>query len=283
MAIIDEPVALYFQLESGQRADLEAVSAASIAWAQAIRAAASAIDPEAEIRLELIGANKGSMRVLTAIERRVQRLQDGWTKWPLTVRLGLGLAVFITTTGYPTYEHYFGDEGFSELEKKELSEIVAKAQSAPGFDMPKRQMFKAVEKDRKIVGVGVASGAEEPPKLIVPRSQFAERSGLWELQSDAQDRQRIVGLTLDVVLVAAQFENAPRSWTFRQEGLPPFTAIMKDKRFLDAMERNEVRERLRMKIPMTIRLEVREVFKNGDWMVGRKGQSVVEVIAPSVD
>jgi hypothetical protein len=66
-------------------------------------------------------------------------------------------------------------------------------------------------------------------------------------------------------------------------GLPEFSAVMRDKRFLAALKDNHVRENLRTGIRMTLRLAIKE-HKVGDvWLVKRGGRSVVEVISPEVN
>jgi hypothetical protein len=57
---------------------------------------------------------------------------------------------------------------------------------------------------------------------------------------------------------------------------------MNDKRFLAALLQDHVRERLRVGIPMTLRLAVKEVKVDGVWQQKSGGRSVVEVISPKV-
>ena len=109
----DGEISLYFDLKQDHKADLEVIAAAVLRWAEAIRAAARELDPEAKIKLEFVDAQDGSLRLnvlLEWAEEHVKRVQDGWGKYPRLVRLALALAVFVPTVGYPTYDFYFGDE-----------------------------------------------------------------------------------------------------------------------------------------------------------------------------
>lgn len=198
-------------------------------------AAASEIDPGAEFRIEMLGAAEGSLRFLTAIERQLERVQTGWGKFPKATSIALALAVFVPTVGVPTYDFYFGDHGLPPADRQRIDELIKIAHSAPGFDAPRRQMFKTLDRDQKITGVGVASGARTTPIIIVPRNQFAEHSGLFQLSAEQVPDERTLDLTLEVTLVSANFENAPRKWLFRQQGMETFSAIMRDKRFLKAL------------------------------------------------
>ena len=64
----DQGISLYFALREGRRADLEVVSEAALHWIAAIRAAASEIDPNVHIRVELIDADVGSLRLNTILD-----------------------------------------------------------------------------------------------------------------------------------------------------------------------------------------------------------------------
>lgn len=58
---------------------------------------------------------------------------------------------------------------------------------------------------------------------------------------------------------------------------------MRDAHFLAALEANHVKESLRVGIPMTLRLEAKEVRVGSVWVAKPRGRrSVVEVIAPKV-
>jgi hypothetical protein len=229
----------------------------------------------------MLGATVGSLRWLAAIERGLEAVHSGFGRYPRLVQLGIALAVFVPVSGIPTYHFYFGDHGLPDEDRERLDEVIALARSAPGVEEPRRKMFSALEADPKITGVGVGSGATGKPPFIIPSNQFAEHGGLF-LPQEPPELERTVWPILDVELVTAHLSNSARTWTFKQEGLPPFGAIMKDKRFLDALERDEVKERLRSHIPMRIQLEVREVFKDGEWRVKPRGRVVVRVLEPDV-
>ena len=55
---------------------------------------------------------------------------------------------------------------------------------------------------------------------------------------------------------------------------------MRDEKFLGALERQAVRESLRAHIPMTIRLQIKQIHEAGEWKVKRRGRTVIEVISP---
>ncbi|MDR7153874.1 hypothetical protein J2W40_000677 [Sphingobium xenophagum] len=283
-------LSLYFDTRPGELADLEVAAAAAIEWAQGIKAAASAIDPNCDYRVSLVAAKPGSSNWIAKIEQSkpnqaAKRVARGWKKIPVIMRLGIGLAVVVPTTVKPTLDYWLGDDGFSETQKREMLEIYEKAKSSEPVKGHHKAMFKIVQRDEKITGVGTGMphGENWKPKALVPADQFAEADGLFELQEEAED-ERTIPQTLDVVLVTPRLENAPRAWTFRQEGIPGnFNAVMKDKKFLAALERSAVRESLRLNIPMRIRMEIKQRKTDGEWKVMRQGRSVVEVVSPLVE
>lgn len=280
-------LSLYFATAPGTLADLEVVAAAAIQWAQGLKVAAAAVDPEYEYRVSLVAARSGSSNWIARLERSsvnksARRIERGWKKLPLVMRLGIDLAVAIPVTIKLTYEYWTGHDGFSEAQKREMREIYEKAGSHEAVQGHGRAIYRAAQRDPKItaIGTGVPHGSDWKPASTVPANRFAEADGLFEPEQSAAG-ERVVPQTLDVILVTPRLENAQRAWTFRQEGLPgTFNAIMKDRRFLAALDRSGIRESLRANIPMRIRLEIRQREVDGEWRVARQGRVVSEVISP---
>ncbi|MBZ9983999.1 hypothetical protein LB521_22960 [Mesorhizobium sp. BR-1-1-8] len=284
----DGHLSLYFTLKEGEKADLEVVAAAAIQWVEALRAAAREIVPEAQIKVELVDAQESSLRFNTVLdwaEEQLARIEEGTGKHRRLAKLAIALAVFVPVTGYPTYEFYFGDQptlSLSEEDRLRIDGFLERTRNLPEVEEKRRKMFRTLERDPSISGVGVAEGRKDPPAVLVPSKEFAERGGLWAIQDDVVDK-RTLWPVLDVALIGPVLLNKPRAWTFQPEGLPEFKAMMKDKRFLAALDESHVREQLRTGIPMTIRLKVDEIKENGVWTVKRGGRSVVEVISPRID
>jgi hypothetical protein len=281
-------VSLYFGLEKGQRADLEIVAIAALEWVESARAAAREIDPTAEIRIELINAAESSLRfnvVLDWIETQLARIDEGSGQYWRIRRLAVALAIFVPTVGYPTFEFYFGDKAaqFSEEDRHALHEILDTLKKNPDVVTHRQNFFKTVESDKSITGAGISEGHSDPPVILVPRNQFPEQSGVWQLLGSDDERDRTTFPLVDVTLVSPALVPTPRSWTFQPPGLPEFTATMRDRHFLAALEHNHVRERLRVGIAMKLRLEVKEKKVDGFWKLKRGGRSVIEVISPKVE
>jgi hypothetical protein len=287
---LDGAVGLYLDLKPNELVDLEVAAMAAIEWARGLKAAAVALDHSYDYRVSLIAAEPGSSRWMAKVERSkanqlAKDVKQGWEKVPLILRLTIGLAVVIPVTLKPTWDYWMGEEGFTEQQKQELREMLNEASQAPQVQAHRQSMYRQFQRDPTItsVGGGVPTSPEWRPDRTVPADQFAEGDGLFEPRRE-EDEERIVPQELDVILVTPRLENAPRAWTFRQEGIPgTFNAIMKDKRFLAALDRSAVRETFRSNIPMRIRLSIKQQKVDGEWRVARQGRVVTEVISPRVD
>ena len=279
-------ISLYFGLKDGERADLEVVAKAALEWIESVRAAAREIAPESQIRIELINAHESSLRlnaILDWVETELTRIQEGAGRYPRITKLAIALAIFVPTVGVPTYDFYFGDKtvALNEQDRQLLNELLERTRQNPEVKAKRQKFFKTLEHDPSISGAGVSEGHRDPLIVLVPSEHFAERGGLWAILSD-DEQERTTYPVVDAVLVSAVLVPTPRAWTFQPPGLPKFSATMRDKQFLSALEHDSVRERLRVGIPMTLRLKVKEKKVDGAWVVKRGGRSVIEVISPKV-
>ncbi|MGV8988605.1 MAG: hypothetical protein ACOH2H_20265 [Cypionkella sp.] len=293
VAIADsETVSLYLDLKPNERVDLEVAAMAAIEWSKTLKAASLVIDPAFQYRVILIAAEPGSSKWLAKIERSpinqvAKDISLGWDKIPLVVRLTAATAAFVLVTAIPTYEFYFADDGFTDVQLKQWKELLEKVVRDPQVKSHRKAMYRELQRDKNItaVGGGIPDSPTWRPSEMLPANRFAEADGLFEPQIEPQeDQQRTIYKTLDVILVSPQLVNAALAWTFRQDGIPGrFTAMMKDARFLAALEASGIRETFRLNIPMRIVLEIKEIIVNGEWKLKRRGRSVVEVLSPAPD
>lgn len=283
----EDAISLHFGLASGESADLEVIASATLQWIGAIQAAAHALDPEAQVKVAIIDADQSSLRLNTILswaEDQLARLDRGSSKYPRLRKLAVALAIFLIIDAPLTFDHYTGETTTIELsedDRRRLDEFLEKIRRTPDFPQPRQGFFRELERDPSISSVEVSEGPDTPSLVSVPRAEFPERGGLWVMEEAEQERT--IHHILDVVLISPVLINEPRAWHFAQEGLPEFRAIMKDRRFLAALEQQHVQERLRTGIRMRIQLEIKEYWKDNAWKVRRKGRSVTQVISPTVD
>ena len=142
---------LYFALKPGRRADLEVVSAAALQWVEAMRIAARRLEPNADIRVELVATPEGSLRlsaVLDWVERKLADIEEGKIKHPRLKKLAVALALFVVFTGYPTYDFYFGDDA-TELtlnpeDRKLLEELLQRIGKTPDGGLSLQESAKVL-------------------------------------------------------------------------------------------------------------------------------------------
>ncbi|MGQ0559223.1 MAG: hypothetical protein ACT4OE_06515, partial [Sphingosinicella sp.] len=228
----ENQLSLYFDLKPGKKADLEIISAAAIAWVEALRATAQAIDPESDIKVELVDADESSLIFNTVVEwlerhvePKLKRIERGGKRLPRTKKLAFALMLFVIVTGYPTYDFYFGDEPFTDEDRQMLKEIYDQVVNEPAVETAKKKFYRTLEREPAITGVGIKEKPEDrKPIILVPSDRFAEAGGLWtpDVEEDDLEVSRPV---LDVVLVKPALVNRQRSWTFKPEGLPDFEAV----------------------------------------------------------
>lgn len=274
---------LYFALAEGRKADLEIVSTAAIQWVETLRAIAQAISPDADVRVELLSADESSLNFRTVVEwfeRNIEpileRLERGGAKLPRTKKLLLALIPFLFITAPSTWQTYFGDN-FTEADRETLKRVEADL----AVKTAQKRLYRTVQRDPAIAAMGIKESKEAPPLILVPANRFAEADGLFSPDQDVPEQ--ITHPVLEVTLVKPALVHTPRAWTFKPDGLPEFDAVMRDARVLHAIQERGFPDRLREGIRMTVRLEVREAFVDGEWKLVRGGRSVTRVISPKVD
>lgn len=285
-----DQLGLYFQLKGGREADLEIMSAAAIAWVESLRAIAKAVQPDSDVRVGIVDADKSSLIYNTVIEwiqkriePRVDEVKRGDGRVPHTRSLLLGLVPFVLVTAIPTYDFYFGNGNFTDEDRAMLKQLADASKADVAAETAKRKFYRTVEREPLVTAVGAKTRSQAEPVVLVPVEQFATAGGLWA-SPEEEIAERVTRPVLEVVLVKPALVHTPRAWTFKPEGLPEFDAVMRDPQVLAAMQPDRgLPERLREGIPMTIRLEVKEVLVDGQWKLVRGGRSVIKVISPKVD
>jgi hypothetical protein len=277
---------------------LEVIATAALEWLESARAAARELEPTAQIRVGLVDADESSLRLNTIfdwVESHLERIDKGSGRNPRLRKLAIALAIFVATKGPETYTHYFGpqqevllkeeDRKLIEEHSRLLNELIERTQKNPDVGVRRQKFFKALERDSSITAAGISEGPKAEPIVMIPSDQFAENGGLWAIvETDSEPDERTIHPVLDVTLISPVLVPVPRPWRFRVDGLPEFNATMRDEHFLAALKADHVKERLRIGIPMTLRLAVKEVRIGGVWIPKPRGRrSVVEVIAPKVD
>ncbi|MGY6704903.1 hypothetical protein [Roseinatronobacter sp.] len=284
----ETPLSLYFGVHEGRKADLEIVARAAIEWSTAVRLAAEMIEPSATVRLQVVDANASSFRLNAAldwIESQLEKVEKGARKRPRLSTLAVGLAIFIVVDGGPTYDYWFGENVTVELSDEDrqlLFELLQKISASTELKATTKRFFATVARDPAISSVGVSQGPEKPLAYSAPSSEFAARSGLWHMGDHVEERSS--ERRMDVTVLRAPLENAPKKWRFRSEETgEEFSAKMLDQNFLQSLEDGSVKEYLRIGIKLTIQVSLRERLIDGNWKPIDSSWTVLNVIIPSSD
>lgn len=279
-------VSLYFGVQNGRHADLEIVAKAAIEWAAAVRLAAEMIDPNASVQIQVVDADESSFRLNAAldwIEGQLERISSGADQHPRLKKLAVALAIFILVDAGPAQEYWFGEDVEVELSAEDralLRALLEKVSESEELRKTTKRFFATIERDPAISSIGVSEGRNQPLAISVPSSDFAARSGLWSL--DEHIDERTSERRLDVTLLRAPLENAPRKWRFRHDETgQEFSAKMRDEQFLQALEDGEIDENLRIGITMTIQVSLKERLVKGEWLPVETSWVVLNVLHPA--
>lgn len=279
-------LSLYFELKKDKKADLEVVATAALKWVAALKAASYALDPNISVKVELVDANEGSLRLNTLldwIDLEWDKVKTTANKYPLLSALAIALSVFIADHSFDIYDHFFAETPqveLSDTDKKHLHELTSAIQKNTEAQETKNAFFRTLERDPTITGVGITHKNTETPKYVIPSTQFPFLGGLFQLEQEIHDK-RTTRQELEVTLISPTLVNKPRKWRFQMQGFPEFNAKMEDLKFLAALNHDNISENLRTGIHMTIRLRTEEEFIDGEWTP--KKRFVEKVIFPNVD
>ena len=264
------PISLYLDLEDGQLADLEVVSRAAIAFSRAIKDAAYIIDPSLEIRIDFVSGTEGSLSLNNLISNLKQQIKN--PKTLLAVAM-LALQWFGTDIrGYITdnlLDQVFGveREAMTQSDKDEIAAIVAKAVSDQLAQEHVKDVYKTLETDPAIKGVGASAEHRIRPDVIIPRSEFSARSkGQESLAAPSGKRSDTIRTTLTLVKPVLASGNRP--WRFLSE--IEFSAYILDTDTLDSILQGRVQIPMISGIQMDVDLEIIEAKIDGIWQIQRR-------------
>lgn len=227
----EQPITLYFDLEPGQKADLEVAARAAIAWSRAIKELAFLIVPETEIAIELRSGSESSLglnALIRALKRRVPRERLKLVAKGLALFFLGGISQYALEQGLDAIFDPSGDE--LRLTPDELAAILRAAQS-PQVQVHIVEVYREIEREPAIKAVGVTTEAGTRPSHLVPREEFVSRSRLPEPVVETSDRRsRKTGM--EAILIRPVLSGATdRKWRFHTEhGEQSF--VMADDEFL---------------------------------------------------
>lgn len=283
-----QPLSLYLDLEPGQVADLEVVASAALAWAAAIRETAYILDPSIEVRVELASGTAGSLS-LNAILRSVRDTVTD--KQTIRTIIITALVWAFQETASWTYGQILdalkGEDaapvaaGLSDEDKEDIARRVAKALEGKVATSEIQRMYRALERDPAIKGVGATTTPGKRPAIIVPRQSFPQKAGHGEVKIETVTK-RTVPQTLHVTLIRVVLvEDGGRRWRFKT-GQTEFSANMKDQEFLQRLLTGATPVPMVTGIEMDIELETTEELRGGVWVATQRDVTHVVRLRPPI-
>jgi hypothetical protein len=281
-----EPISLYIDLETGQKADLEVVARAALSFAAAIRETAQIFDPSMTVRVELVSGTDGSL----SINSRIRSIRPGdlITRKRLISVAITAILWFTHETGRWTFDevlHFvFGTQYAAHLSKEETDEIAARVAEA----LERRtaqghvaQVYRELETDSAVRGIGATENSGARPDRIVPRSEFAERAGSVTAVTEESEIIRQTRRTpRRVTVIRPVLESGRGAWQFSGvEGR--FFAPVRDLRFLDDLLTGRIVVPMRSGIEMDIDLDTTEEKQDGAWVVQSRVVVAVRRVYPT--
>ncbi|XUU60970.1 hypothetical protein ACRAQ6_01495 [Erythrobacter sp. HA6-11] len=277
-----DELVLHFETLPNHYPDTAIAAQALLDWAELVKTAFAVVEPEQGIRLEIIGVHPGSTRfpqLLKFLDEQAGRVRSAWDDYPhlRSIVAGSAHTLWTATVAGGVSLAMLPDEQSVRLSEKDR-ELLQKIGETPEVQAASNQFYQRLERDSAISGVGVANDWEEYPPLIVPRSEFPERSGLWV--NDSQDvQQRTHSDQWNVVLLRPALISTPQSWQFMRDGLK-FSAKMHDAKFLAAIRDGRVPLTLQEGVVMNVRIEYDEILVGQIWEPVPNSRRVVKVLSP---
>lgn len=267
------PITLYLDIPEGSHGDLEAIAEASIAWSRTIKEVAHILYPDIEIRIEVLDADEGSFG-LNALVRSL----NPKAKAALVGILAGAAAHF----GLETVDYFYtkfldsifdGKPPPEACDQKEVDRIASAVERGAG-KKPAEKVYRALQTDSVIVGVGISPRPEEEPKSVVPRESFQIRGGYaQEMVEDIRERTR--SERIDAVLIKpVLIPNSRRKWRFQSDGAEASFA-MADHQFVQRLLDGSETIPMVAGVILDVDVDVTEVFRDGVWTV--KSRAITRV------
>ncbi|KQX55446.1 MULTISPECIES: hypothetical protein [unclassified Ensifer] len=275
---MQQAICLYLDLNEGQKADLEVVAKAALAFDAAVKEIAFVLDPGAVIRVELESGTEGSLSLNSIISAigPMNRVRLQAIAFALLTWFGAETASYVYSA---ILDQIKGDEQalqLSEEQIKEMSEQVAKICEGKVGARQVGDIFKELEKDPAVRGVGVTTNKDKKPRYVVPRSQFQERSRSISETQEVTSARTTTGVQT-LTLISPVLVEGPRKWKFRS-GQVEFGATVKD---ADFVQRVLAGRELPMAagIVLKVKLTVKEEMIDEVWHVKERiVEEVLEVV-----
>lgn len=264
---------LYLDLEPGETASLEVIAKTSLAFVEAVRELAFILDPSLEIEIALVSGTEGSLSLNALFKSK--KVKDLFSTKALIAAMTVS---FMWFGGHArdwvlekVLEETIGPESITHLSKEDLASIAETATEAVTKKLANghvQQVYKELQADPTIKGVGATIVPATRPTNIVPRSEFPARAGS-NVETIRTERKRTRESREWLTLVSPVLVEGDRIWEFTgTEG--KISAPVKDRNFLHSVPTGATGLRLVSGIRLDVDLKTFEEFEDGAWHVKRR-------------
>ena len=290
------PISVYLQLKEGELADWEVVSKAAIEFIEALKELAEFADPSAKLKVTLQNSEEGSLRFNALLEFFGGSGDPGVSEQKRRERR-VALKGILYAAGtwllLETGAHYY-DKLLAELDdavaawmqedpavdpasveeaKQECRKLLEGATRNQVGASHVRKFFVELKADENITGVGVTPDHESLPEVIIPRSEFGDRSRPAKEDTEPTNRTRVE--TMTVLLVEPRLLGDEKAWRFSIGGME-FGAKIEDKEFVRATLSGRNGLPLMEGIYLQVRMRIEERREDTAWII--KSRTILEVI-----
>ncbi|MET4722024.1 hypothetical protein ABIF63_006130 [Bradyrhizobium japonicum] len=275
---METPISLYLELEPKATADLEAVARATLSFAAAVKEVAYVLDPSLEVSLKFASGTEGSLSLNTILKTLKEKTTDPATLTAIGLVVlswfGTDIRQYLMTQSLDAA--FKTEKKLSPEEIQQITQAVMKAIEGKVAERNVQQVYRELEKDPAVKGVGATPEPGSKPATIVPRSEFPRYTTPLEEESIVEKRTREEPER--VTLISPVLLPGERRWRFSShEG--EFGAPIKDEMFLSDVLQGRHPIVMRTGIEMDVILQTKEDKENGVWVV--KERNVLKVINTS--
>lgn len=276
--MIEQPLTIYFDLSPDTRPTLGAIGKAMVQFEKMAGEAVFLMEPGVEFSMVYQYSAPGSLRIIAGLRGLVSadRLRD----------LALVVSTVLVTNAVSHLQGKAMDEAIDAIvgeeatltdeDIKRIAEAVKNVERSETVAEPRREFYRAVEPDRAITGIGAAPNErKEPPAVIVPRSEFGDRSGaLTQNAPDGQPEPRELSERVEVVLANAPLIESNAMWRIFFNG-NQISVKMLDGAFKLQILNGTTQLRLAGGVILDVTLKTKQVYSDGVWQ--NKSYEISEV------
>lgn len=269
-----ETINLYIDLKEGELADLEVVARASLSFANAVREVAYIVDPSLAIKIEIESGTEGSLSINSILKTIKDTVID---KVTAKVIIGVIIGWFAKETASALWSLAIEDmisteSQLSDQDAQKIAERVKELLEQKVGEKQTNDVFRQLEKDKSVNGVGVGVVKGSRPRYVVPRERFREIYDEKIEDESVADRSRTERMMLTIISPVLQ-ENHNK-WRFlSKDGM--ISADILDEAFVQDLVRGKVLVPMKGGVIIVADVDNKEKFIDGVWVVQKRSVSKV--------